>query len=386
MVAVWLVHLATAWVADLRGQNLSRIISSATKIELWRSPPLLAILVFVIAQVASCAFSIAPHISFWSGHERWQGTFMILCCVAFALAGFLSLRNRTDISRFVNGLLIGGSVVAAMGIAQRLWPGFPIPAPEAPRISATLGNPVFLGAYLVLIIPIALSRWFTSLSSLRRVQRWRGGTILRAGLYTFLVFELFFCLLCTGSRGPWLGVLFAVSTFGILLGWSHHKKAWLLMPLFLLIPATLLVIVINLPGPFPAILRAQPYLSRLYLGAGKDLTSVLERTLIWRAALLLIRDRPAIGSQGSGTLWWRHLLGYGPETTQFTLWTTYPVQLFHVARTVGAYDRAHNRLLEITLTSGILGLLSYLALLMTFFIALFRQIKRANAPATRILL
>ena len=186
-----------------------------------RSPVALAGLGFLTSQLLATACSLSPRISFWGGHGRWQGAVANLCGCIVMLTLPLGARSRKDVEAMISAVLWGSTIVVAVGFAQSLWPAFPIRAWASPRIGSTLGNPIFLGGYLVLVIPLAVARWIKAIASFR----WRRSpsTVLHFVAYTVLLAGQAVCLWLTGSRGPWLGAAGAGLVFCILLAVCRRK-------------------------------------------------------------------------------------------------------------------------------------------------------------------
>jgi len=343
--------------------------------EILRSPLAIAGLAFVVSQLLATIFSLSPSISFWGGHERWVGTVANLCGFVILLAVPLACRSRRDVRGMASVVLLGSSIVAEIGISQHIWRSFPIPAWAYPRVGSTLGNPIFLGAYLVLVIPLAAGRWIESVRRLRVGPS--SSDVCDILLYTLLLAGQLVCLFLTGSRGPWLGAACAALAFCAILAWRRNRPRLLVAALAIFIGVALLLLLLNLPKtPLQALLDL-PYVSRLRLV--RDSGSVSERILVWQGAWELIHERPAIGGALDHAGWLRHVVGYGPETTQYTFWTAYPMDLFHHATNTAFLDRLHNRLLEVTLTSGVLGLVTYLGYLVALGLCLLRQVNRARS-------
>lgn len=350
--------------------HLDRVIS------VLRSPVALAGLGFLTSQLLATACSLSPRTSFWGGHGRWQGSVANLCGYIVMLAFALGVGSRKDVEALISAVLWGSAIVVAVGFAQSLWPAFPIRAWASPRIGSTLGNPIFLGGYLVLVIPLAVARWIKAVASFR--CRRSSTIVLRLVTYTVLLAGQVVCLWLTGSRGPWLGAAGAGLIFCVLLSWRRHRPRLLIACLVVLVVVGVLLLLLNLPGSPLKVAEHVPFLGRLRFAI--DSGSISQRILVWRAACELILRRPAIGAAHDAVGWLRHVVGYGPETTQFTFWTVFPLELFYHSGSEGLFDRVHNRLLEVTLTSGVLGLLTYLVFMGTLGVCLIRHLKSEDSP------
>ena len=129
----------------------------------WRPPPsaLLAALAAGLAAAAlSAPFGVAPELSWWSSYERMQGIVNAAHWAAFALVAASVARTRADWTRLLNVNLAVGLCVSAFAIVRFAAPETPLPFPFRegywPRIGASAGNPILLGAYLQAIALLAV--------------------------------------------------------------------------------------------------------------------------------------------------------------------------------------------------------------------------------------
>ena len=129
----------------------------------WRPPPspLLWLLgAGLAASVLSAWLGVSPQQSFWSTYERMQGIVNAAHWAAFAVVVASVARTREDWVRLLNLNLGVGLVVALLAIVRSLAPETPLPMPFRegywPRIGASAGNPILLGAYLQAIALLAV--------------------------------------------------------------------------------------------------------------------------------------------------------------------------------------------------------------------------------------
>jgi len=374
--------VAAAWMLDGVGWPARRARPHAngtglnSVVGILRSPVAVTALAFLVSQLIATVCSISPRNSFWGGQEgRWLGAVSVLCGYAIVVTLPLGVQRRRHAEALVSAILVGGSGIAAVGIAQRFWPGFPLTAWAFPRVGSTLGNPIFLGAYLLLIVPLAFARWIGAVALWRAVRSPEAR--LRTVAWSLVLAGLLACLLFTGSRGPWLGAVGAAVVFCGLVAWHRQRPRLVLATVILLAGVAALLLAVNAPRAAPEAVERVPYLSRLRLS--RDTGSISERLLVWQGALDLIRGRPRIGGRQDSVEWLRHVVGYGPETTRFTFWTAYPVELFHHASSTGFFDRVHNRLLEVVLTTGVLGGVTFVAFFIALGGSLLRTIRAARS-------
>ena len=129
----------------------------------WRPPPsaILAALAASLAVAAlSAGFGASPQRSLWSTYTRMEGLVDSAHWFAFALVLAGSVRGAHAWNRLLNVNLGVGLVAAVVAIARFHMPDAAIfgawpPEARYPRISATTGNPTFLGAYMQAIALLA---------------------------------------------------------------------------------------------------------------------------------------------------------------------------------------------------------------------------------------
>ena len=127
-------------------------------------PPPSAILAALAASLAVAAlsawFGVSLQRSLWSTYTRMEGLVGTAHWFALALVWAGMLRSADGWNRLLNANLGVGLVAALVAIARFHLPEAPIfaawpPEERLPRISATTGNPTFLGAYLQVIALLA---------------------------------------------------------------------------------------------------------------------------------------------------------------------------------------------------------------------------------------
>ncbi len=128
----------------------------------WRPPPsalLWLLAAGLAASVLSAVFGVGPQTSFWSTYTRMQGIVNAAHWAAFALVVASVARTPADWTRLLNANLAVGLAVAAFAIVRFAAPETPLPFPSReghwPRIGASAGNPIFLGAYLQAVALLA---------------------------------------------------------------------------------------------------------------------------------------------------------------------------------------------------------------------------------------
>jgi putative inorganic carbon (HCO3(-)) transporter len=259
--------------------------------------------------------------------RRAEGFQSIFSYLALFLFGQHFLRQESC-RRWALGIVIGGAVLLAIyGIGQSLgWEFLPRDSIRAEWIMpfATLGNPIFLGSYLLLALPLPL--YFVP-----RAKWWLKIALAAIGIL-FLT-----AIFLTGSRGAWLGL--AVSVVAL----------WLLQPnrVFraILLAGTLVLILILV---FAGTVRGVSLQDRL------TNTSTLQmRLYTWKMSL------PA--------LWQKPFFGWGPDRFGDAFPQNAGSESMQIFGGIVYADKAHNDLLQVAVTTGLLGLAAYLFLMSRFF-------------------
>ncbi|MDW8388787.1 MAG: O-antigen ligase family protein [Oscillochloridaceae bacterium] len=139
---------------------------------LWRRvlslPLAVPVLLYALVYLLATAFSIVPGISFWGSYQRMQGTLTHLSYIALFVVMIATLRRVEQIERVVTMSLAAGFAVAGYGILQHQgldplpWRGDVIT-----RVASTMGNSIFVAAYMIMVVPLALYRLVAEQSAAR---------------------------------------------------------------------------------------------------------------------------------------------------------------------------------------------------------------------------
>ena len=370
MLAAWLVSLAID--RNLASQDTS-------------NPPALGLHKFFTAYLVIPAFlfaavyllttitSLNPRLSLWGEYLRVQGTYTTLCYVLLFFLVAFNLRTKAQFDRVVTVALLASLPVGFYGVLQHFGvdPIFVLDGPMG-RVDSTMGNPIFLGAYLIMVIPPTLARLLVTLRALLRDKHplpSRCFKLLQAAGYTLLLALQSVCLLYTRARGPWLGFLAGIALFAVLLSLRRRIRWLLVVTIAMAVAFVLLLVLLNLPRSPLEPLETLSYLSSLVIIDDLKATTgtVGVRLLIWQGEIELLRSRPPIGLKPDPLHSLRPLIGYGPEMMGGIFPAVYSPKLGHIEDRNALADRAHNHLLDLLIMNGALGLLAYLFLIGSFF-------------------
>lgn len=292
--------------------------------------------VFLMATI----FSADPYFSLWGSPYRGRGFVSFAFYFVFAILVFI-LFKKEDWKKAWNLSLITGILVSLVAIIQYYGLFDRIFLPMT-RPSSTIGNPILLAIYLLLLIFVTIVFFIKEKRLPYKI--WYGLSVL---LFTFVI-------LISQSRAAYLGCLFGAIYF--LLFYPKKLRILKISALVFLLFIGGIIFYANTQLQFPAFLEK----NRLF-------QSVQPRLLI---NLLLNEGRFPAWSIGFKAFLEKPLLGWGPENFSVG-WDKYynPAQ-------APWWDKAHNIFLDIATETGIIGLISYLAL----FIVIFWQLYKLKKP------
>jgi len=327
----------------------------------WRKSPLnVPILIFIFVSVIATLFSTNPYFSFFGQymfHTRglWATLiYAILYFVVIANLDVFRIRKIILIFLMVSGVAVIYGLLQHFGIEFVNWQ-----TSSKERIWSSMGNPNFFAAFLVMAIPLSIVMLF----EWRRQNK--NKLSLKTGLLIALLCFQLLCLNFTYSRASWVGLFFGLAILAVL--WRRplrkmrktFKYIILVLSLVILFVFTLKAIEIRrlaLRNLEP--LRSHGLISRTV----KRLVSIVDlseadaasRISGWKSALEMIKERP--------------LLGMGPDTLSINFRRyMFPEFSRLTGKALANPGNAHNEVLQIAATMGIVGLLSYLWLLLSYF-------------------
>lgn len=230
------------------------------------------------------------------------------------------------------------------------------------RMNASFLNPNGFGGWLTVMIPIVLGIGFIPKRELPGMIR-KSIVWTLAGLMTL-------CLIASGSKGAQAGFTFAILLFTILM----KRRVLVFVIAFILILSILIIpCFINISSAFTVFVKevamikssdqALTFMKDFIFSAKKHLVSImLERDIIranlWRQSLLIIKDFP--------------LFGCGLNT-----YSIVAPRYENNERGSGTYP--HNSYLQMAAETGIVGLASFLLVIISLFAVSFKNMKKIKS-------
>ena len=342
-------------------------------------PLLVPILLLVAAYLISTFFGVARFVSWWGSYQRLQGTYTFLSYIVIALLTIAHLRRPDQIRRLQHTIVVTSLPIAIYGVIQHLQVD-PLPwgGDTTTRVAGNAGNAIFLAAYLIMAFFFTLERVYSSFAYLlgykppSHAESQDIPTALAGGAYLFVLMVQVLSIFWTQSRGPWLGLLFGIYLFVLLLFTALRPKRhrlWTSLWIGMGIAGALLLVLMNTSSLFSG-LRTVPYVGRLTTLLESDTGTGQVRVLIWEGASEMVRPHAALtfpdGSKDAVNAL-RPLVGYGPEAMWVAFNPFYPPGLAQVEARNASPDRSHNETWDSLVITGVIGFVAYL----TVFISIF---------------
>ncbi len=309
------------------------------------------LLIFLGAQLVSMFFSIDPHTSFFGYYSRFHGGFLSSLSYSLLYWAYVSNMNFSKTKKTIYIIFISAILVSIYGVLERLGIDKNIWVQDVQnRVFSTLGQPNWLAAWVAALIPIT---WALIISKGQKYKYHQG---------LLGIFSLFFLvLLYTRSRSGILG--FAASYFTFWSGYYLLNKNFkTILKSFLQI--TLLALIItsvvgtpwtpNLNDLFKKFDNAESQLASAPVGPALEIGGTESgeiRKIVWKGAVNIWKGYPVFGS--------------GVETFAYSYYNFRPVEHNLVSEWDFLYNKAHNEYLNFLATTGTVGFLSYLGVLLS---------------------
>ncbi len=346
----------------------------------------LPIALFVASQVLSTLFSIHPFTSFFGYYSRFHGgllSTLTYCVLYYAAVGTL---RQEEVKKIWQSLIISGVLVSIYGILEHFGHSFSCllvtkgasfgvdcwVQDVRNRVFASFGQPNWLAAYLIGVLPLSYVLLFTS------KQRWI------QVVYGLATIAMTLALIYTASRSGLLAygaVLAMLSVYGC---WqflkSTQKHSFIPLALTGVLSAALLL---WYPTPFSQVLSRRLFLAATPVPATvpvQPLSAPVNRLEVGGTDSGEIRK---IVWTGAYRVWQRYpLLGSGVETFAYSYYLDRPVEHNYVSEWDFLYNKAHNEFLNFLATTGILGLSTYCVFLGASVWLYVRNIRDQQLPSS----
>jgi O-antigen ligase len=295
-------------------------------------------LLLALSYYLSSLLSLHPSSGLWGSYIRQQGFYSLASYLLFFLLLLFQLENWQQIRRIIIAILSSSLVVALYGLAQQLNYdpiGWTESAKYMGRIFSSLGQPNYLGQYLIMILPLSIFAVFFL------ANKWW----LRALLILIVILE-FGALYFSFSRAAWLGIIAAgVVWLLFYCYYRQHRKIFFSLIVFGLLAVAVVIFLNRQPSATNYYAQFGP-LSRLesalYL---RGVSANQMRFLTWGAGISELRSVTAF----------RLFFGYGPDALT-DVYVKYYQPEWGVYEKINTFpDRSHNFILDSLLQFGLIG-------------------------------
>lgn len=367
----------------------------------WAKTPLdLPILFFFFSQVISTVLSIDRHTSLWGYYSRFHGGLMSTLSYLLLYYAFIThfYQNQKFLTRLLYTILSSAILVSVYGVLEHFGIDKHIWVQDVQnRVFSTLGQPNWLSAYLLALLPLSLLGFS---NSKEKLYKW---------FYALTSFLLFLTILYTRSRsgiGATFIILFLYFVFDFFNLLHTHTTSNLKITFISISLIALTVFFVGTPWtPSPKTINqsltyggpswdwGEKYLQKLHLTSafkpvqvqllsdsqklqyesaqkgirlgGSDSMEI--RKVVWTGAIDLIKRYP--------------LFGPGVETFGYTYYWVRPASHNLLSEWDFLYNKAHNEFLNFAANSGLVGLFSYLTLIIAIFTLTYQSHQQKNPLA-----
>ena len=380
-----------------------------------------SVLAFFGISIVAWLLGIGLYRGFWGNYERMGGIFHLLHLVLFFFTLVNVVKDKKDWYDFFTFSVFSSLLMCFLGLAQYFEIPFLLRSSGGRRLTGTVGNATFFAAYLLFnLFFILFFLWrekrfqlklFASsflvfdvylvcaaiLSKLFAQADWGILNILKAPLLTesfvypqlvvpFVALQLLILAVWIWRLRPYLVsvllvvlfifeffIFFNTQTRGAIIGFFVGLVLLALVSLFLkvdhrlkiasggflvlmILTPVLLVLAKNTP-----VVQNNGTLNRLATISFSDITTE-SRLLTWQTSWQGWIETPK-----------SFLIGYGPENYYYAFNKRFPSSIYKDRGSQIWFDRAHNIIFDVGVTTGIIGLVAYLAILVFAALTLIKN-------------
>lgn len=333
---------------------LKRVVFSRTPLDL-------PLLIYFISSLISTIWSINPHTSWWGYYSRFNGGLLSLICYILLYYALINNIGLQVASRLLQIILASAFLVSFWGILEHFGIDAKFWVQDVQqRVFSTLGQPNWLGAYIAAIIFIPLAFIIQN----KKTKYFP--------LYSILYTVYFFCLIFTNSKSAILAFWVGLILFIILNALKSKPTLKITLPIFTLSLIIYLLIggktyhYLQKAGLWINVMKSSPVATPAPLNQpGKTNQPFISesseiRSIVWKGAIEIWKHYPLFGS--------------GLETFGYSYYKFRPQEHNLVSEWDFLYNKAHNEFLNIFACQGIVGLLSYLSIIIAFIFWTIRNL------------
>lgn len=294
--------------------------------------------------VITAIFGVDPAQSFWSDGTRALGVAHIVFFALWLIVAFNEMKKSSLQGVFWWVLSVQALVISVLSIMRPFF----FDCVDGLRLCGTFGNPMIFAGYLAPLLLILMAGWWES-------ERLQMAQWFRAVVIPVTVVVVGYALYATTTRAAVLGLLVGVGVACCvrLFHFFHEKKNKQYKKYFY----GGIIFIILIIGSVLLIPHAR---NKIFEAAtlGRGTGTITTRLLNWQTAV-----------QGAQ----EHLvLGRGSENYRAIADKYFNSALLDYSYYETRIDKPHNAFLELLVSTGFVGLITYLAFLVTLFLVFIR--------------
>jgi putative inorganic carbon (HCO3(-)) transporter len=375
------VILTALW--SIRMVSQKKIIFKRTLLDI-------PLLVFIASQILSTLFSVDPRTSFFGYYSRFNGGLLSIFSYTTLYWIFVSNMEKEAVQKSIKFLFISTLISSVWAIFEHFGHSFScLIFPDfgtfdvscwvqdvQNRVYSTFGQPNWLAAWLVAIIPLTWSAGINSAIANKNSQLKKRISSMFVWLCLFTIF--FVTLVFTKSRSGILAFAIVAILFWLLVIISSLKVKKIFkvgikeqgFTMILTLSSIIVLSTVVLSGtpwtpsiseilhkqPAPATTQVKATGPALETG-GTESGKI--REIVWKGAIDIWKHFPIFGS--------------GVETFTYSYYQFRPQAHNLVSEWDYLYNKAHNEYLNYLATTGTVGFLSYLSLITIALFLIYKQ-------------
>lgn len=364
LVYIFTILITSAWVIDMILEK--KFIFRRTILDI-------PLLVFLGTQLVSTLLSIDPSTSWFGYYSRFNGGMFSVISYSLLYFVFVTYFNAKTTIKLINTTLISAAIVSVYGVMEHYGIDKKIWVQDVQsRVFSTLGQPNWLAAWIIALMPIT---WVFMLNA---------KLILKSKIYWtyFSLSALFFwTLIFTKSRSGFVGFGVMFLVFWIIYFWIKRQNFKQYLIPFSVIGSSLIIICL-ISGtqwtPSLASLLKKQATGNIQQPAVVPSGTALEnpgtesgkiRSIVWNGAVRVWLHYPIFGS-GVETFAYSYYLFRQSEHNLTSEWNF-------------IYNKAHNEYLNFAASSGTVGLISYLILIIFSCYAIVKKSKNQKIQESK---
>ncbi|MEA2056274.1 MAG: O-antigen ligase family protein [Patescibacteria group bacterium] len=378
--------ITTLWIGRIIVRK--SLVFRKTKIDI-------PLIIFIASQILATVFSIHPRTSIFGYYTRFHGGLLSTVSYALLYWAFVSNLSKKSIRLLLLTLMTAGGLISLYAIpehfghslsCQLIHGHFDVSCwvqDVQNRVFASFGQPNWLAAFLITLIPINITLYLTTKHKKQNcLQKWL--LLLNSFLMTT-------ALLFTKSRSGFLGFVAGLAIMSLLLLIAHptiinvlkkNSRSKKNRGKELLKSAGLILLSLILP----IIIFGSPYSSPVtkFIKTNKinqeSVDKQAKKTIDLNISGTDSGDIRKIVWKGALQVWKRYpIFGSGVETFAYSYYQDRPMEHNLVSEWDFLYNKAHNEFLNYLATTGIVGLTAYCLMLGSFFYLALTMIIKLNS-------